>query len=407
MRVLFVSLTDDDGTDRLVADLGRAGATCAVLGPSGCVASLPRCVGARFAVPSGLRAAFGFTRALKRAVAAWAPERVIPLDDLAATLLRTAALRPGLASHLRKLLVSSLGSPHGYAAACGRVALMRVARDADVRVPPFLGVNGISPRRKTDGPLPAMVKRDQSSGSGGVVRAETGRDVAAAIRRGWLKGAVKAQVARLAGLGRPVTPVLVQGVVDGSLAMYTAVCRDGAVIDGASFLAVERHPTKGSSTILRALAHPEMAESARRIVAALGCSGFVSFDFILDGRSRAFLIEMNPRPIGSAHLGRRSGHDLAAAFLTGLSSDHGADGGPADDVALFPKELERDPSGTRLDQDGITHDLPSHEPAVVAAYLGRLQIEHPAHAVSLARRCGLDAAAVAAGTLPAAHPEAA
>lgn len=405
MRVLFVSLTDDVGTDRLVADLGRAGASCAVLGPAGCVASLPRCVTTRFAVAPGLRAAFGLKRALARAVAAWSPERVIPLDDLAATLLRTIALRRVLAPELRKLLVRSFGSPHGYAAACGRVALMRVARKADVRIPPFLGVHGILPEQGAGVPLPAMVKRDQSSGSGGVVRVETGRDVASAIRRGWMKSALKAQAARLAGLGRAVTPVLVQGVVEGVLAMHTVVCRDGAVIDGASFLAVESHPTKGSSTILRHLAHPEMAESARRIVAALGCSGFVSFDFMLDRRGRAFLIEMNPRPIGSAHLARRFGHDLAEAFLTGSPSDHGMDAGPVRDVALFPKELERDPTGTRLEREDVVHDLPTHEPAVVAAYLGRLQIEHPAHAAALARRCGLADSVAPAGPVPAAHPE--
>ena len=405
MRVLFISLTDDVGTDRLVADLGRAGAACAVLGPAGCVAALPRCVSARFALPSGLRAVFDLKRALRHAVDAFDPQRIIPLDDLAATLLRTFALGRGLAPGVRKLLITSLGSPHGYAAACGRVALMRVAQDAGVRVPPFFGTHGFLGKQNEAVPLPVMVKRDQSSGSGGVVRAGSHRAVASAIRRGWLKSALKAQAARLAGLGRSVTPVLVQASVEGRLAMHTVVCRDGVVIDGAGFVAVESHPTKGSSTILRHLENPEMAESARRVVAALGCSGFVSFDFILDDQGRAHLIEMNPRPIGSAHLGRRFGHDLAHAYLAGSPSGEGADAGPVRDVALFPKELERDPSGRRLDGSDVLHDVPAHEPAVIAAYLDRLQAEHPAYAAGMARRCGIAESTLGTSPLPTAHPE--
>ena len=402
MRVLFVSLTDDLGSDRLVSDMGRGGALCAVLGPTGCVASLPRCVDATFSLPGGIRAAFSLGRVLARAVADWRPDQVVPLDDLSTTLLRTIGRKARPFGHLHRVLRLSFGQSTTYAAACERVALMKAAEAAGVRVPPFTAAD-VRPGRTPGAPvpLPAMVKRDQSSGSGGVVRVETPRDLAQAIRRGWLKSAAKAVLAQLAGLGRPVTPVLIQSVVEGRLAMYTAVCRDGRLIDGVGFTAVETHPLKRSSTILRHCSHPEMAEAARRIVASLGCSGFVSFDFILEENGRAFLIEMNARPIGSAHLGRRFGHDLVHAFLTGT-----AGGGMAEtadeDIALFPKELERDPEGRRLDQGGVFHDLPAHEPAVIAAYLARLQAEHPGHAAELARRCDVPAAPLAFPRLRAA-----
>lgn len=392
MRVLFVSLTDDLGSDRLVSDMGLGGALCAVLGPIGCVASLPRCVGATFSLTGGLLAAFTLGRALAKAVADWRPDQIVPLDDLSATLLRTIGRKARPFSRLHRVLRLSFGQSTAYAAACERVALMKAARDAGVRVPPFTAANlrlGRSPGEAV--PLPAMVKRDQSSGSGGVVRVETSRDLTQAIRRGWLKSAAKAVVAQPAGLGRPVTPVLIQSVIEGRLAMYTAVCREGRLIDGVGFTAVETHPLKRSSTILRHCSHPEMAEAARRIVASLGCSGFVSFDFILDENGRAFLIEMNARPIGSAHLGRRFGHDLVHAFLAG-TADGGILEAPAEDIALFPKELERDPEGRRLDQGGVFHDLPHHEPAVIAAYLARLQAEHPGHEAELARRCDTPAA---------------
>ena len=405
-RVLFVSLTDDMGTDRLVSDMGRCGAQCAVLGPTACVASLPRCVEARFVVPRGFRAAFALGPTLRTAVSDWRPDIVVPLDDLAATLLRTLARKARPLSHLRRLLRVSFGAQDGYAAACERVALMRAAVAAGVRVPPFEAAGGIRDRGFGEGvPLPAMVKRDQSSGSGGVVKADTRRSLLHAIRRGWLKSAAKAQIARLSGLGRPVTPVLVQSVVEGRLAMYTAVCREGRVIDGIGFEAVQSHPVKGSSTILRHCPHPEMAEAARRLADALGCSGFVSLDFILDDAGRAFLIEMNARPVGSAHLGRRFGHDLAHAFLTGAACASASAEPTAGDIALFPKELERDPAGIRLDGGAIMHDVPWHEPAVVAAYLARLQSQHPAHAADLARRCGTATRVQPFSTTADAQPE--
>ncbi|MDX7949976.1 ATP-grasp domain-containing protein [Lichenihabitans sp. Uapishka_5] len=388
LRILCVSLTDDVGTDRLVSDLAQNGAVCAVLAPPGAIAAQNLGIDRHFTMPrrgGALVAPFLLPKRLSAAVACWRPDRVVPLDDLAATLLRNMALKP-TSRAVGDLLRRSFGDPAGYEAACGRVALMRVAQDCGVRLPTFW-----DDRNAGAAVLPVMVKRDQSSGSGGVIRADTRGQLASAIRTAQLKGMAKRMVARLAGLARPRTPMLLQSMVEGRLAMYTAVTRDGAVIDGVGFEAVRHHPTKGSSTILRHQPSAEMAEAAQRLVAALKCSGFVSFDFILDRQGRAFLIEMNPRPIGSAHLGRRFGHDLTHAYLTGTRLSEAA--ATSDDaIALFPKELERDPTGVGLEDPGVFHDLPRHEPAVLAAYLAWLQAEHPQQAGALARCCGVAAA---------------
>jgi hypothetical protein len=58
-------------------------------------------------------------------------------------------------------------------------------------------------------------------------------------------------------------------------------------------------------------------------------------------------------------------------------------------VALFPKELERDPSGALADRARIVHDVPWDEPAVVAAYVEHLARLHPTRAGDLRRRFGL------------------
>lgn len=153
-------------------------------------------------------------------------------------------------------------------------------------------------------------------------------------------------------------------------------------------MAVQTHPEKRSSTVLKPINSPAMDEAARRLVASLGCSGFVSFDFILDASRQPWLLEMNPRPIGSTHLGRLFGHDLAHAFIT-----HEARRDPQPPaslaVALFPKELERDPSGALIDGGLVVHDVPWDEPAIVAAYVDHLARCHPKRAEDLRQRFGM------------------
>ena len=387
LRVLFVSMTNDVGSDRLIGNMGRAGALCAVLAPPDAFAALVRCVVAQFPLRSGLGgigAAFDLARSLESAIEVWCPDRVVPLDDLAANLLRTLGDDSRMPASLRDLLIQSFGAPEGYPAACQRVALMRIAEKAGVRIPAFRSSRDVLAERL---PFPLVVKRDQSSGSGGVLRVETEAALKAALRSARLKTVVKAGLMRVAGFLHAPTPVLLQQVVVGRLAMQTVACQDGQVLDGVGFEAVEIHPQKRASTILRATVHAEMAESARRIVAALGCSGFVSFDFILDADNHAFLIEMNARPIGSTHLGRLFGHDLVKAFMTGEAQDGDtALLAPETAVALFPKELERDPASAYLaGSHPAVHDVPETEPAVLAAYLAHLRAVHPTRHVEIER----------------------
>ncbi len=384
VRVLFVSLTNDVGSDRIVGELGRQGAACAVLGPKGCFASLPRVVTRRFNLPRHLGSWIG-TIVLKRWLAAavrdWGADQVVPLDELSALILRTLALDLDAPLHLRTLLIRSFGAPEGYRAACHRLPLMRAATEAGVLTPDY-GVAG----EQTGLRFPLVVKRDHSSGSGGVTVVHSEAELAVALRRAGLKQGFKRALARGAGFDHGAAPILVQEFVAGTLAMRTVVAQDGRVVDGVSLVAVQSNPRTRASTVLAPLVNSAMEDAAARLVAALGCSGFVSFDFILDAENRPWLLEMNPRPIGSTHLGRLFGHDLGHAFITGEARRH--EGVSLNSpVGLFPKALERDPAGSLLDGDGaIHHDVPWEEPRVAAAYLDHLTRIHPAHAADLRRR---------------------
>ena len=162
-------------------------------------------------------------------------------------------------------------------------------------------------------------------------------------------------------------------------------------VDGASFMAERRNPGEtGASTVLRAIEHEEMTEASKIIVAELGCSGFVAFDFIVTADDKAYLIEMNARPIACGHLGRLFGHDIYVAMihhLCGTAYEPPEVVDPPRMIALFPRELDRDPVGALLDRpDEVFHDILRDDPALVEAYAAWLDKRHPDQRALLRRR---------------------
>jgi hypothetical protein len=84
------------------------------------------------------------------------------------------------------------------------------------------------------------------------------------------------------------------------------------------------------------------------------------------------------------YLGAVFGRDICGAFAAKLS------GAPqpvqtATAVALFPKELERDPNSPYLQSPHVIHDVPEDDPALTKAYLRLLAAVHPAEANNIAR----------------------
>jgi predicted ATP-grasp superfamily ATP-dependent carboligase len=183
----------------------------------------------------------------------------------------------------------------------------------------------------------------------------------------------------------PDDSLLMQSFAKGIPAFRTVAAWNGRVIAGVSLAAECIHPEPtGASTVVRSVNNREMEDVAVAITAALGCSGFVSYDFMLDEKQdQASLIEMNPRCVGSCHLGRLFGQDVCGAllaFLTGTTISEGPALSSSKRVALFPKELERDPDSRYLRSSEALHDVPYDEPALIASYLRRLVEQHPARA---------------------------
>ncbi|MCB8881565.1 ATP-grasp domain-containing protein [Acidisoma cellulosilytica] len=415
-RILFVALTNDVGIDKLPSALGGLGAACAVLCPPGFYCAESRFMGRRFALPAqrGAWLALPFIRSrLEAAAREWDADLIIALDDMAALCLRAIATSVAVSSGLRTLLETSFGSPRGYSAVCSRAELMQVASTLGLRLPRFCVSDDPSVvlQHAAAWGYPAVLKVENTCGGHGVTIARTQDDlrVAMATARGatsWkrLRGAMRRKIWGMAGLtGAVGTSPVLQSYLPGVPAMRTVLAWKGEVLDGVSFVAEQNNPAPtGPSTVVRPIENADMAEASRRLVAALGCSGFVSFDFMLEpATGQASLIELNPRPIGTSHLGRLFGHDLCARLMQCLDERFvppaPVQSQPPQAVALFPKEIERAPHDlARLRKAGIYHDLPYDEPGVMAAYLRRLSVIHPQEFPEILRDIGAARAAVSA-----------
>ena len=85
-RVLFVSLTNDTGAERLPVELIRLGAECACLSPPGFQCTRVSGI-ASYGLPAHRRlwlGALALAKELSRTVALFAPDLVVPTDDLSA-----------------------------------------------------------------------------------------------------------------------------------------------------------------------------------------------------------------------------------------------------------------------------------------------------------------------------------
>lgn len=389
-RIAFLSLTNDIGADRVVSAFGAAGAECAVLGRPDGYAMASRAAHHRIPLSrEPLFARLGLLSRLERLVADWDPTRIAPLDDFAHAALRGLALGPRTSPQLRRLIVLSLGDPESYGVLANRYALLDRARQIGVRIPETAAVPDLASARTVAERLgwPFVLKRELTCGSSGVRLVHDADELPKVVRDGWWRAHAK-RLTRMvldplggesAAAAPGPTPILsAQSFIDGRVAMRTVVCRDGQVIDGINLVGEQLSSEPiGGFTIVAPIANTEMEQTAAKLVADLRLSGFVSFDFVVDAEDRAFLLECNPRSTGSTHLGARLGHDLVRAYLDGRRANSVEPAEPPS-IALFPRELARDPLATRLRTEShLTHDVPTDEPAVLERYLAYLTRLHP------------------------------
>ncbi len=395
-RILFLTLLNDGGSDRIVAAMGRLGCPCAVLGPHGAFAARSCFATAHFRLPawggSWVRSIVLADR-LTRAARDWAPDLIIPLDDFSARLVRSERLLRAVGPAVRMLIERSLGPAASYAVTSSREGAVAAAAALGVRTPRQAVVATLEAARQAAASFgyPVVLKREQTCGGFGVAIVPDDDTLARAFGQAARKAMTKRVLQTLLRVGTAGQDALVlQSYVAGPMAFRVVACAAGKVLDGISFQADCIHPpVTGASTVLSPLDRPDMEAAARILVAALGCTGLVSLDFVLSAEG-ACLIELNPRPVTSGHLGRLYGHDIYAALVDHVRGarvvrPQGLNPGPAK-IALFPRELDRDPSSPLLDQpSSVLHDVPWEEADLLRTYAAWLERRHPGAVESLQR----------------------
>jgi len=408
-KILFLSLTDYSWSHRPVAEYGRLGCECAVMSPPDFACAATRFAAVHFRLPRHSGFWLGLLAApfrLECATRNWRPDLIVPLDDVSAWLLRGLAADQSASADLRRLIEASLGSPSGYDAACSRIRFLELATSIGVRAPISRAVDKTTAFAAAEAMgYPVMIKVNQTAGGYGIRIARDPAQLAEGMEacglgQGGLLQRGRREMRRLVWrLGRlPAAPHKVfelQQFIPGVPAMRTVAAWRGHVLAGASFISecVDPQPF-GASTTLRFIDHPGMEATTKQLVAALGISGFASFDFVIaEDEGDAFVIECNPRVISSSHLGRLFGQDLCGALARQL-------GWPAETqktaalpsgapVALFPHEIARDPDSARLRSgSGILHDVPWDDPGVIEHCYRQLLRLHPNHAAAMARLLG-------------------
>jgi hypothetical protein len=372
-RILLITTCHLPSTARLALAIAEAGASVAAACPP-----IHPLVSTGVAQPLLHYGAVSPIHSLEAAIRRVGPDLIVPGDERAVRHLHAVHSRTTSAD-TRCLVERSLGNPANYPLIHSRHEVLMLAREVGVRVPDSVAIRSPDDLRDLAAaqPLPWVLKAD-GSWSGFGVRTVASLEQAENIFRKMNRPVTTRLALRetllerdhfwWAGwMARTRPAISAQAFIDGRPANCAVVCRAGEVLAGIAVEVVTTEFDNGPSTVIRVVDHREMLQAASRVVAALGMSGLVGFDFMIErGSGAAFMIEMNPRATPICHMRLGVGRDLVEALV--------ADAGgrpmrkrPAvtdkDIIALFPQTWKRDPM-SRFLHDAY-HDVPWEAPDLV------------------------------------------
>ncbi len=372
-HILLATTGQLPSTARLAMEMQEAGARVSLIGPNNHPARaldfISKCATYRAMAPR---------RSLEAALLRWQPDMVIPCDERTVRDLHEIWRRTPHPS-VKLLIERSTAPAASYQTITSRAALLALAQQEGVRVPPSMPLRNANDLEKwiALNEAPFVLKADGSWAGFGVriisnasaaavahqrmTRRASGR---LAIRESLLEGnhfGIRSWIRR----ERPAMSV--QGYVDGWPANIGVACWQGEVLAEVCAESVSTTSATGPSTVARIIENPEMLDAAKRVVRALGLSGMIGFDFMIEAATgAAYLIEMNPRntPICAVRLG--PGRDLAEALVAWLASRPVRERPPRterDIVVFFPDTWREDPANHFL-RSGY-HDVPWEQPDLV------------------------------------------
>ena len=317
-------------------------------------------------------------KSLQSAIDKAAPDVIIPCDERAVRhlhRLHATTRRP----ETRALIERSLGDPAGFQTATTRHDLLMLARSRSIPVPDSAPVASIEDLRELaeQRPFPWVIKAD-GSWAGLGVRVVGSLAEAETMYRRMNRPVAPYLVLREALVERDyfwaqpwlsqVRPAIsVQSFIVGRPANCAVACWKGEVLAGIAVEVENAESATGPSTVVRIVESAQMLDAARGVVGALGMSGMVGFDFMIeDATGIPYLIEMNPRNTPITHIRLGADRDLVEALLArtaGRPQRTRSAVTEQDLVVFFPHTWKHDPNSPFLNRG--FHDVPWEEPALV------------------------------------------
>ena len=372
-HILLATTGQLPSTARLAMELHEAGARVSLIAPNNHPAKALTLLSDRL-----IYRALAPRSCLERALLRLRPDMVIPCDERTVRDLHAIS---GDTRHpaVKRLIETSTAPADKFSTITSRAALLAVAQQRGVRVPTSMALHTIGDLdRWTAGYAAPFVLKADGSWAGFGVRIIS--DLSAA-RGAYLQmtrrssGRLAARESLLEGnhfgirswLRRERPAMSAQSYIDGWPANIGVACWRGEVLAAVCAESVATSSATGPSTVARIIHNAEMIDTARRVVRALGLSGMIGFDFMIEAATgAAYLIEMNPRntPICALRLG--AGRDLAEALVARIAARPVRERPPRterDIVVFFPDTWREDPANHFL-HSGY-HDVPWEQPGLV------------------------------------------
>lgn len=372
-KILLATTGQLPSTARMAMELHDAGAEVGLVSPRNHPARV-----LTFITTKSVYRATSPTGSLQAAIQAAKPDLIIPCDERTIRDLHQV-WRATRDTSVRTLVEQSVGPAGSFPTVTSRAALLSLARQEGVRVPPsapLANQQALSAWTETQA-APFVIKADGSwAGFGVRIISDAGAAQSAFVqmtRPASFRLALREMLLEGNSFGmrawmRRETPAMsAQGYIDGWPANIGVACWKGEVLASVCAESVATESATGPSTVARIIDNPEMVDAARKVVRALGLSGMVGFDFMIEAATgHAYLIEMNARntPICAVRLG--PGRDLAEALTARIAGRPQHDRPPRterDIVVFFPDTWRMDPSNQFL-RIGY-HDVPWEQPELV------------------------------------------
>jgi hypothetical protein len=323
-------------------------------------------------------------RSFSAAIAAAKPDLIVSGDDLATQHLHClyAENEHGeKGAVVRELIERSLGAAEYFPVVDDRASFIQVSLEAGARVPRNATIANAEDLQSwvASSGFPTVLKANGTSGGTGVRVVRNAEEAQRAFRE-LQAPPLLARAFKRALFDRDTTLVWeslrrdrfvvnAQAYIGGNEATSATLCWKGEVLASLHFSVLQKTHSSGHATVVRRIAHPEMADTTKKIARRLGLSGFHGFDFMLaEHTNDAYLIELNPRTTQVGHLAFGPGQDLAIATLaaiTGTPVPPSLSVTENNTIALFPQEWLREPSSPYL-HSGY-HDVPWDQPELVRA----------------------------------------